>query len=218
VGKHFKIQYRLSGTDCFFDLALQNYCIDINIHASYFDKYKDDFIVESHYSTICLVTQTKLFEIICCKLTGLQRKLFMESTILFLVYQLHKSKNKPDLGCKDCPLVTNGLDFRQIEKAKTYILSHLSENLSIAKISSFLGTNDCYLKRGFKEHTGQTIFEFIQKNRLNQGQYLLQSAHKSIREIALEVGYSSLSSFSQAFKNYFGISPKQCAKNSFSDN
>ena len=218
VRQVFVIRYHLSCNDCFFDLAQQNYWIEFRIHPSYFDKYDENFIVESHFTELCLLTQTRLYDLITCTLSGIQRKLFLESTILFLIYQLHKSKDRTILGCKKCKVVSYSLEQERIEKAKSFILSHLSENLSISGISSAVGTNDCYLKRGFKEHTGQTLFEFIQEQRMMQGQMLLQSTKKSIREVAHEVGYSSLSSFSQAFKNYFGFSPKQCAKISFSDN
>jgi AraC-like DNA-binding protein len=40
-----------------------------------------------------------------------------------------------------------------------------------------------------------------------KAKHLLQIANPNITEIAYSVGYSSLSSFSQSYKNYFGISP-----------
>ncbi|MBS1550293.1 MAG: helix-turn-helix transcriptional regulator [Bacteroidetes bacterium] len=211
----YRIQYQLSDSDCFFDLSLQNYWLTIIIHPSYFEKYGEDFIKCQSISNICLVTQTKLFEIICCKLIGVQRKLYMESAILFLLFQLNKQMSGRDVDCYQCKITIQSQGKKRIEAAQEYILHHLSDNLSIAAISTAIGTNECYLKRDFKLHTGGTIFEFIQQKRMAQAQLLLQTSNKSIREVAIEVGYASISSFSQAFKSYFGITPKQFSIENF---
>ena len=81
-----------------------------------------------------------------------------------------------------------------------------------------MSTNQCYLKKGFKEVFQQTIFEFIQENRMEKARHLLQAANPNITEIAFNVGYSSLSSFSQSYKNFFGISPTEQIKQVFPNN
>ncbi|MDZ7897534.1 MAG: AraC family transcriptional regulator [Arcicella sp.] len=81
-----------------------------------------------------------------------------------------------------------------------------------------MGTNQCYLKKGFKEVFEQTIFEFIRENRMIKARHLLQSTNPNITEIAYNVGYSSLSSFSQSYKNYFGISPTEQIKQAIPNN
>jgi AraC-like DNA-binding protein len=66
----------------------------------------------------------------------------------------------------------------------------LDENITIPILSNLVGTNQCYLKKGFKEVTGKTIFEFIQENRMEKAKYLLQNSDKTIGEIALLTGYA----------------------------
>ena len=51
-----------------------------------------------------------------------------------------------------------------------------------------------------------------------KARHLLQNHNPNITEIAHDVGYSSLSSFSQAYKNYFGISPTEQLKQVFPNN
>ncbi|MEX0598975.1 MAG: helix-turn-helix domain-containing protein, partial [Candidatus Paceibacterota bacterium] len=75
-----------------------------------------------------------------------------------------------------------------------------------------VGNNQCYLKKGFKEVYIQTIFEFIEDNRMIKARHLLLSDRYNITDIASAVGYSSLSSFSQSYKNYFGITPTEQIK------
>ncbi|MCX8480841.1 MAG: AraC family transcriptional regulator, partial [Sediminibacterium sp.] len=95
----------------------------------------------------------------------------------------------------------------KIQKAKEYILKNLDQNITIPQIAQYVGTNQCYLKKGFKEVFNQTIFEFLQENRMEKAKHLLVNSNKSVLDICYTVGYSSLSSFSQSYKNYFGISP-----------
>jgi AraC-like DNA-binding protein len=47
----------------------------------------------------------------------------------------------------------------------------------------------------------------VQENKMVKAKYLLQQNKLSLQEISAIVGYASLSSFSQTYKNYYGISP-----------
>ncbi len=211
------LQYYLSAQDAVLSQENKNLYVEFNIHHQYFDKYDCPHPEEGCLSNLCVVTQSKLNDLINCKLTGFQRKIFLESTFLFLLYQLCKTYHNPFQICINCDIVQKSIEKDKIDHAKKYILKHLSESLTISSIASAIGTNDCYLKKGFKEHTGFTVFEFIQENRMAHAKLLLKNTEKSIREIALEVGYSSISSFSQAFKHYVGLSPKTYTKQAFSE-
>lgn len=116
------------------------------------------------------------------------------------------------LGCDTCAVLSKPTDTEKMQLAKNYIIDNLSTNLTIPIIASAVGTNQCYLKKGFKEVFNQTIFEFIRENRMIKAKYLLENTSQNITEIAFAVGYASLSSFSQAYKNYFGITPLEQSK------
>lgn len=201
------LAFGLYANDCLFDLANNNYQIQIRIAKAYFEKYNETPDINIQQQSICCNTQSKLLDIINCKLTGLHRQIFIESVILFLLYQAQKNKLLLQFNCDGCAIVDKVTDVEKIKLAKKYILDNLSNNLTIPKIASNVGTNQCYLKKGFTEVYHQTIFDFVQENRMQKANHLLQAANPNISDIAMEVGYSSLSSFSQAYKNYFGISP-----------
>lgn len=84
------LTFGLFANDCLFDLANKNYLINIRIARSYFEKYDETFDINIEKQNICCNTQTKLLDLINCKLTGIHRKLFLESIILFLLYQSQK--------------------------------------------------------------------------------------------------------------------------------
>ncbi len=201
------LTFALYANDCLFDLAENNYLFNIRIAKTYFEKYGELIDINVEKQNICCNTQAKLLDIVNCNLTGIHRKIFLESTILYLLYQSQKSSLVFQIGCDTCPVLNNPVDTEKIHLAKNYIIENIENNLTIPIISAFVGTNQCYLKKGFKEIFNQTIFEFIQDNRMVKAKYLLQNTTQSITTIAFSVGYSSLSSFSQAYKNYFGITP-----------
>ncbi len=209
---YIHLTFGLFANDCLFDLADNNYLINIRIAKSYFEKYNEFLEINVEKQNICCNTQTKLLDVINCKLTGINRKIFLESTILFLLYQSQKNSLVFQIGCDTCSVLSKPTDIEKIQLAKNYIIDNIANNLTIPIISAFVGTNQCYLKKGFKEVLNQTIFEFIQENRMIKAKYLLDSTSQNITEIAFAVGYASLSSFSQAYKNYFGITPLEQSK------
>lgn len=210
-----QIFFFLNSNSCLFNLP-NNYTIYIEIQNQYFDKYYQNIEFNFNAQPICCNTQSKLFDIITCKITGLFRKIYMESAILFILYQTQKDFNIANAilpNCENCSFLNKPLEVDKIQKAKDYILNNLSENITIPVIAAAVATNQCYLKKGFKEIFGKTIFDFIQENRMVKAQYLLNNNPQySVAQVAYSVGYSSISSFSKAYKNYFGINPSIFSK------
>jgi AraC-like DNA-binding protein len=212
------IEYNLLASDCFFDLNNDNYSVFITINKVYFEKYTENFEIFIQKQSVCCNTQSKLYEIINCNFTGIQRKIFLESAVLYLLFQLQKNPFVFQLNCDTCAIVNKPLEVEKIENARDFIIKNLSENITIPMIANKVGTNQCYLKKGFRELYGLTIFEFIQENRMTRAKFLLEKGEISVAAIGLLVGYSSASSFSQAYKHYFGINPSQYSKQVFSEN
>jgi AraC-like DNA-binding protein len=212
------LTFGILANDCLFDLKDDSYKFKIKIDKKYVEKYNEELNLNIGKQTICCNNQGKLLEILHCKLEGIQRKIFLESHILFLLYQSQKDITKTQTHCDCCSTADRAVETDKIHKARKFILDNLSENITIPIIANIVGTNQCYLKKGFKEVYNQTIFEFIQENRMIKAKHLLQTDHPIITEIAHNLGYASLSSFSQAYKNYFGISPTQQTKNHFTNN
>ena len=69
------------------------------------------------------------------------------------------------------------------------------------------GCSPFYLSRIFAEHTGTTISRYLRNLRLERAAELLRSGRSNVTEAAMAVGYSSLSHFSKAFAEMFGVCP-----------
>ncbi|HMG82737.1 MAG TPA: AraC family transcriptional regulator [Ferruginibacter sp.] len=106
-----------------------------------------------------------------------------------------------------CKFLANEQDREKIIKAREVLLQHIGEPLTIKALSKKVAINECYLKKGFKELFGTTIFDFYQSQRMEHAKYLLYEKGLSVTEVSLMLGYSSISHFSTAFKKHTGIKP-----------
>ena len=90
-------------------------------------------------------------------------------------------------------------------------LEYIHHNLAraqVADIADYIGISRSYLTRIFKDKLRTSPKEYILNCRLSEASKLLRSTDRSIQEIAEAVGYTNPFSFSQGFKNVFGISPR----------
>ena len=101
-----------------------------------------------------------------------------------------------------------------INKAITYIRSNLEEDISVGDVSSFCGISKYHLNRIFKKETGEALYEFIKRNKIERSAWRLKvEKNKSVTEISSDYGYSS-SNFSTEFKKSLHISPSLFRKES----
>ena len=92
-------------------------------------------------------------------------------------------------------------------QAREILLEQIGEPITIRQLSRRVAMNECYLKKGFKELFGTTIFEFYQNQRMEHAKYLLYEKGLTVTEVSSMLGYSSISHFSTAFKKQTGLKP-----------
>lgn len=106
-----------------------------------------------------------------------------------------------------CRFLNNEADRAKILLARDILLQQIGEPVTIKQLSRRVAMNECYLKKGFKEVFGATIFEFYQDQRMQHARYLLYEKGLTVTEVAEMLGYSSISHFSTAFKKHTGLKP-----------
>jgi AraC-like DNA-binding protein len=100
-------------------------------------------------------------------------------------------------------------DRQRMVRAKALIESNLSSPCSIIDLAQLVGTNDCYLKKHFKQAFGTTVYGYLQQKRMEKAKALLLEGKKKMTDIARSVGYKHASHFSTAFKKHFGYQPNK---------
>lgn len=94
-----------------------------------------------------------------------------------------------------------------LEQTKQYIDSHLGDNLQMERIAEHFYISASYLRKLFKEGTGETIKEYVDARRMEEAKRLLCTTDKKVGDIAQAVGYLSIQSFTTAFKANTGMTP-----------
>lgn len=107
----------------------------------------------------------------------------------------------------ECKFLANEADREKIALAREILLQHIGEPLTIKELSRKAAINECYLKKGFKEMYGTTIFDFFQGQRMEHAKYLLYEKGLTVTDVSASLGYSSISHFSTAFKKHTGLKP-----------
>ena len=96
------------------------------------------------------------------------------------------------------------------KRTVSYIDNHLSEELSLEKISTAVFCSKYHLHRIFSAIYGQTINQYIVEQRLNRAAYqLVFRREQSITHIGLNTGFANSESFTRAFKRVFTQSPRE---------
>lgn len=93
--------------------------------------------------------------------------------------------------------------------AKEILLGNLDNPPSLSELSHRIGLNSFKLKKNFKELFGTPVFKYLQNERLKLAHDLIRNQEATVQEAAWQVGYDSLSSFSNAFEKRFGYRPSQ---------
>jgi len=99
------------------------------------------------------------------------------------------------------------ISYEFIEKAKNYINDHLSDDLSMTDIASYIHISPNYLSRLFKKTTGEGCYEFVIRKRMDKAKLLLETTNLKPQKIAAIVGYNDTNYFSLAVKKSTGMSP-----------
>ena len=101
-------------------------------------------------------------------------------------------------------IINQGVDF---------IIDNLYEKLTVEMIADHCCFSRYYFNRLFKSITGENIYAFIKRLRLEAAAFkLIKFPNINITDIASELGYSS-SNFSVLFKTHYGLSPSQFRAN-----
>jgi AraC-like DNA-binding protein len=136
------------------------------------------------------------------------RTLHQTNLALQLLRQALDCLTMPLSACQlpACRFLTNSHEREKILAARQIIDQHPEQSITIKELSRKVAMNECYLKKGFKALTGNSIHEYQQKLRIAKAKDMLQ-AQQSVTDVAHTLGYSSISHFSTAFKKATGLKP-----------
>lgn len=98
-----------------------------------------------------------------------------------------------------------------IEEVKYLILANLESKISIENLGQRFGMSKYKFIRWFKKYVGLTPYDFIILNRVLLGQKMIREG-KPLTDTAIDTGFYDQSHFSNYFKRFIGLTPKNYQK------
>lgn len=93
-----------------------------------------------------------------------------------------------------------------------YIDTHIYTMTGLEELSEVTNYNYSYLSALFRKTTAGTLADYYRRRRLETARLLIAEDERSISEIATMLRYSSIYTFSRAFKDQYGVAPSQYKK------
>ena len=98
----------------------------------------------------------------------------------------------------------------RIHRAQDFIEENLGKSLQLEEIAQAAHFSAFHFHRIYTATTGETLFQFIQRIRLERAASRLHCLpSEPITNIAIDLGFSSSATFARAFKSFFGISASE---------
>ena len=114
--------------------------------------------------------------------------------------------------CDMLPEDISDEELRISKKAKDVLLQKFSNPPSIQLLAHLCATNESKLKKTFKKTYQSTIYNYVQKLRLEEANILLKERTLTIGQISKKVGYKHQGHFSKLFFKAHGVYPKDLLK------
>ena len=158
-------------------------------------------------------------------------RVFRDERIRFLIDNLIIELLEPDKYTEDqsCAMIDQVIryiirDFQAVGKELTsqgvgkpeefcyrimnYIDTHIYTITALSDLSDAMHYNYSYISNVFRQSTGETLSSYYRRRRLDTARLLLIEGNLSITQIAELLNFSSVYTFSRAYKDYFGACPK----------
>ncbi|MBL7972839.1 MAG: AraC family transcriptional regulator [Prolixibacteraceae bacterium] len=141
----------------------------------------------------------KLLEVSNSERPGYQQ-LLSGIVIHLLAYVFYRERDK---NWKDKEVLA------KIDKARLIIREKINTPVSPEELAASLNMSYTWFRRMFRQYTGLAPAQYIAQLKMQKAKELLTRSDKTVKEIALELGFESIDYFSTAFRKQTGQTPTQ---------
>ncbi len=129
-------------------------------------------------------------------------------TLIIRLHRLYQEKSEEERAAER----TDARSFSLISPAVDYMHERFDAPISIESLAEMCHISVSHFRRLFHQQMGVSPLRFLQELRVVESCQQLRATGLSIAEVALQVGYPSLSSFNQHFREIMGCTPSQWRK------
>ncbi len=98
-----------------------------------------------------------------------------------------------------------------LDQVMAYVESHLAEKLTLGEVARHFWVSQSTITQIFRNKMGVSFYRLVTQRRLIAAKLLIIEGH-SLEDVGRKVGFTDYSTFYRAFKQEFGVSPRQFRK------
>src|SRR3954454_17045416 len=98
---------------------------------------------------------------------------------------------------------------RRLLRARDAIDRDYALPLDLPSLAAVAHVSEAHFIRSFKTTFGETPHRYLQRRRIERAMYRLRTTDRTVTDICMEVGFSSLGTFSRTFSDVVGETPSQ---------
>lgn len=95
----------------------------------------------------------------------------------------------------------------EIKQIQEYIEGNYGERMTVDGLAHRVAMSRRSFERRFKQATGNTVVEYLQRVKIEAAKRSFESSRKNISEVMYDVGYSDSKAFRNVFKKVTGLTP-----------
>src|SRR5947207_1057727 len=163
------------------------------------DVYRQARPNAAHDAVVALERARKVAAVVTQNVDGLHRR---AGTSPSLLVELHGTDLLVE--CQSCHAAS---EFQRLCRAGDLLRAARDRPVSIREAAAAAGMSPFHFIRRFRALFGETPHQFLIRARLDRAKRLLASSDRSVTDVCLEVGFTSLGSFSDQFARRVGMAP-----------
>jgi AraC-like DNA-binding protein len=103
--------------------------------------------------------------------------------------------------------VTTAPLARHLLRARDLADRRYGEPLDLEALARAANVSSRHFSRSFRRVFGETPYQYLLTRRLERARHLLRTTDRSVAEICLDVGFTSVGSFTTTFRRHVGVTP-----------
>ena len=96
---------------------------------------------------------------------------------------------------------------RRLLRARDAMDRAYAEPLDVRTVAAVAHVSEAHFIRTFRAVFGETPHHYLQRRRVERSMFLLRDTNRSVTDICMDVGFTSLGTFSRTFREIVGESP-----------
>jgi AraC family transcriptional regulator len=143
----------------------------------------------------------RMWELAACGIPA--SRLAMDGAVLTMLSELFSAADRPNLAER------GGLAPWQLRWVNEHMEAHLGDDVTLSTLAALVDLSPNHFCTAYKTSTGEPPHRALIRMRVERAKRMLAQRHRSITEIALELGFGSSAHFATAFRKHTALTPSE---------